>query len=118
MPTSPAQFSISGSLLTPEIIASLGGGSVAAIEKALRSGVEEYSIGSRSLKRHQLEQLLKVFAIRQQFRRGRKPGRQQHVRHSKRRGVPTDTKPMSEMETKRSPATLTGQRDGGCFLPE
>jgi len=46
--------------LTPEIIASLGGGSVAAIEKALSSGVEEYAIGSRSLKRHQLEQLLKV----------------------------------------------------------
>lgn len=57
----PVEYSsLAGSLLTPEIVALLAGGSIVAIQKALASGVEEYAIGSRSLKRHQLEQLLKV----------------------------------------------------------
>jgi hypothetical protein len=89
MPTLPAQY-LSGSLiLTPEIIAALGSSSVAAIEKALSSGVEEYAIGSRSLKRHQLEQLLKVLQFASNAAAAVGPDGTMSAIQS-RRGVPCD----------------------------
>ena len=90
-PATPVQFSVGGSLLTPEIIALLGTGSVTAIEKALSSGVEEYSIGSRSLKRHQLEQLLKVLQFASNAGAAMSPDGVSMSAIQSRRGVPTDT---------------------------
>jgi hypothetical protein len=90
MPLLPVQYSLGVGGLTPEVIAALGGGSVAAIEKALSSGVEEYSIGSRSLKRHQLEQLLKVLQFSLNSGASVSPDGSMSAIQS-RRGVPTDT---------------------------
>jgi hypothetical protein len=66
MPTPPVSFSFSlptgGSItgLTPEIIAAIQIGGVVALQKALDSGTVEYSIGSRSLKRHTLSEILEA----------------------------------------------------------
>ena len=89
VPATPAQFSVGGSLLPADVIA-LGPGAVAAINKALSSGVEEYSIGSRSLKRHQLEQLLNVLRFSQNAGAAVSPDGSVSAIQT-RRGVPTDT---------------------------
>lgn len=89
MATLPAQYlSINGSL-TPEDIAGLGAGSIVAIQKALSSGVEEYHIGSRGLKRHQLEQLLKVLQFASNAAAAISPDGSMSAIQS-RRGVPCD----------------------------
>lgn len=85
--TSP--LSVNGIVLTPDIIAGIAEGSVTAIQKALSSGVEEYSIGSRSLKRHQLEQLLKVLQFASNAQAALGPDGTMSAIQS-RRGVPCD----------------------------
>jgi hypothetical protein len=86
---SPASVSVNGVVLTPDIIAGIADGSVTAIQKALSSGVEEYSIGSRSLKRHQLEQLLKVLQFASNAQAALAPDGTMSAIQS-RRGVPCD----------------------------
>jgi hypothetical protein len=85
--TSP--LAVNGIVLTPDIIAGIADGSVTAIQKALSSGVEEYSIGSRSLKRHQLEQLLKVLQFASNAQAALGPDGTMSAIQS-RRGVPCD----------------------------
>jgi hypothetical protein len=65
MPTSPVSCSVQipsgGSVvLTPEVIAAIQIGGITALQKALSSGTVEYSIGGRSLKRHELDQIMNV----------------------------------------------------------
>jgi hypothetical protein len=87
----PVQYSsLAGSLLTPEIVALLAGGSIVAIQKALDSGVKEYAIGSRSLNRYELEQLLKVLQFASNAAAAVSPDGTTSAIQS-RRGVPTDT---------------------------
>jgi hypothetical protein len=89
MPTLPAQY-LSGSLiLTPEIIAALGGGSVAAIAKGLSSGTIEYHIGSRGARRYDLDQYLKVLQFASNAAAAVGPDGTMSAIQS-RRGVPCD----------------------------
>jgi hypothetical protein len=90
MATFPAQY-LSGSIagLTPEDIANMGASSVIAIQKALSSGVEEYAIGSRRLKRYQLSELLEALRFSQNAGAAISPDGTVSAIQS-RRGVPCD----------------------------
>jgi hypothetical protein len=91
-PSVPYSVGVStgGSLgLTPQDIAALASVSVTGLYKALSSGVEEYAIGDRSLKRHQLEQYLKVLAFTSNAAAAVSPDGSTSAIQS-RRGIPCD----------------------------
>lgn len=88
-PLTPAQYETSLAGLTPEDIANMSGGAVIAIQKALSSGVEEYAIGSRRLKRYQLSELLEALRFSQNAAAAVSPDGSMSAIQS-RRGVPCD----------------------------